>query len=128
MQILALRIDDDLLEVHHNMLNNKDTIFLNGEEVHVKRRYFGTTHKFSALATDGFTTNHFRVRVGMGMNGLTFEVTKNEVCYLATSSRKISMPQRRRRPAAAPRAARHQERRTVSRSTESPLDDEDLLV
>jgi hypothetical protein len=92
MQILALSMNEDLLEVHHNMLNNKDTIFINGQEVFSKRRYFATTHKFSVHARDGYSVDQYQVRISMGMNGTTFEVVKNGVCLMATSTREISLP------------------------------------
>jgi hypothetical protein len=128
MQILALSMNEDLLEVHHNMLNNKDTIFINGQEVFSKRRYFATTHKFSVHARDGYSVDQYQVRISMGMNGTTFEVVKNGVCLMATSTREISLPPAQQQSPPSARATRHQSRQTTNRQKESPLTDEDLLV
>jgi hypothetical protein len=95
---VSLPVGEDLLEIHHNMWTGKDQVFWNGESVSLKRRFFGSTHVFRVA--NGLTGHDdvFRVKIGMGFNGTTYGVKRNERVLLGTWSDKLTHNNRGQMP------------------------------
>ncbi|TXF90777.1 hypothetical protein FUA23_04885 [Neolewinella aurantiaca] len=95
---VSLPVGDDLLEIHHNMWNGKDQVFWNGESVSRKNRFFGSTHVFRVANSITGREDVFRVRVGMGFNGTTYSVKRNERVLLGTWRDQLTHDSRRQMP------------------------------
>lgn len=81
---VSLPVGDDLLEIHHNMWTGKDTVVWNGEEVSRKRRFFGSSHVFRVSTGYSGRDDVFYVKIGMGFNGTTYGVKRNNKVLLGT--------------------------------------------
>ena len=129
---VSLPVGKDLLEVHHNMWTGKDQVFWNGASVSQKRRFFGSTHVFRV--PNGLTGREdvFRVKVGMGFNGTTYGVKRNERVLLGTWTDQLTHNSRGQMPEApgldlnnAPPPRRRPDAEPVPRQDWS---DEDLII
>lgn len=81
---VSLPIGDDLLEIHHGMWSSKDSIFWNGELLSEKKRVFGSKHVFRVANYSTGKDDVFYVKIGMGWNGTTYSVKRNEKVLLGT--------------------------------------------
>ncbi|WP_116108227.1 hypothetical protein [Lewinella sp. IMCC34191] len=85
MRILALPIQDDLLEVHNSMWTGEEKVYFNGNLASSGHSLFGRSHYFTVDATDGQGVDKFRVEIGMAWWGaITVDVFKNDRCLLAS--------------------------------------------
>lgn len=130
---VSLPVGEDLLEIHHNMWTGKDQVFWNGESVSRKRRFFGSTHVFRVA--NGLTGRDdvFRVKIGMGFNGTTYGVKRNERVLLGTWKDQLTHDSRSQMPESGGLDLNTPPPRRRSEAGPEPLQrrgwsDEDLIV
>ena len=95
---VSLPIEDDLLEIHHNMWTNKDEIFWNGVLKSRKRRFFSSTHVFRIPSGYNGADDVFRIKVGVGFNGTTYSVMRNDKVLLGTWRNQLTHAKRQQMP------------------------------
>lgn len=95
---VSLPIGDDLLEIHHNMWTNKDAIFWNGAMKSRKRRFFSSTHVFRIPTGYNGADDVFRIKVGVGFNGTTYSVMRNDKVLLGTWRNQLTHAKRQQMP------------------------------
>lgn len=95
---LSLPVGDDLLEIHHGMWSGKDTVRWNGEVVSQHQRFFGSRHRFTVFNPVRGQDDAFEVRIGLGWNGTTYAVRRNDRVLLGTWREHLTHEDRRLMP------------------------------
>ncbi|PPK84371.1 hypothetical protein CLV84_4141 [Neolewinella xylanilytica] len=91
MRILALPIQDDLLEVHNSLWTGEEKVYFNGQLASSGYSIFGRSHYFTVDAADGQGVDKYRVEIGMNWWGsVTVDVFRNDRCLLASSKTPVS--------------------------------------
>ena len=91
MRILALPIDDDLLEIHNSIWTGEEKIYFNGQLASSGYSVFGRDHYFTVDTPDGSAVDKYRVQIGMNWWGsVTVDVFRNDRCLLASSKTPVS--------------------------------------
>jgi hypothetical protein len=81
---ISLPVGDDLLEIHHSFWKGKDVIYWNGELMSSKKRFFTSKHVFRVPNALTGEDDVFRIRVGVGLNGTSYGVKRNDKVLLGT--------------------------------------------
>lgn len=90
MKLATLRTGSDLIEAHNNMWTGVETVYFNGEEVSKAFNWFHGVHKFSVVAEDGLTQDHYRVDFRFSFNAasaVAVDVFCNGECILDQSGK-----------------------------------------
>ena len=128
---VSLPIGEDLLEIHHGMWTGKDEIRWNGETVSTRKRIFGSKHTFRVANYITGKDDVFYVKIGMGWNGTTYSVKRNDKVLLGTWNDQLTHDKRGQMPDApaldlnTPPPRRQPEAEPIGRKNWS---DEDLIV
>ena len=61
MKLATLHIGNDVIEAHNNMWTGVETVYFNGQQVAKAFNWFHGVHKFTVLADDGFSYDHYQV-------------------------------------------------------------------
>ncbi len=130
---VSLPIAEDLLEIHHNMWTGVDEIFWNGASVSKSKRFFGSNHTFRVANYVTGKDDVFYVRIGMGWNGTTYSVKRNDKVLLGAWKDKLTHNNRSKMPEAEPPALDLNTPPPRRRPTAEPLpqqdwSDDDLIV
>lgn len=61
MKLATLQIGNNVIEAHNNMWTGVETVFFNGQRVSKAFNWFHGVHKFTILADDGLSYDHYQV-------------------------------------------------------------------
>lgn len=98
---ISLPVGDDLLEIHKFIWKGKDAVYWNGELVSSKKRFFTSHHVFRVPNALTGQDDVFRVRVGVGLNGTSYGVKRNDQVLLGTFRDKLTHDNREKMPRAS---------------------------
>jgi hypothetical protein len=132
---VSLPIGDDLLEIHHNMWTGRDEVIWNGESVSKSKRFFGSKHVFRVANYATGKDDVFYVRIGMGWNGTTYGVKRNDKVLLGTWKDQLTHNNRGQMPTSEPPALdlntpppRRRRRPEADPLPQQDWSDDDLIV
>lgn len=97
---ISLPVGDDLLEIHKLFWKGKDAVYWNGELMSSKKRFFTSHHVFRVPNPLSGQDDVFRVRVGVGLNGTSYGVKRNDKVLLGTWRDKLTHANRDKMPEA----------------------------
>jgi len=116
MRVLALPVENNLLELKINMWSGKEMVYWNGKQVSKKTHFLGSRHTFEVERLDGSGADIFYVLTSYGWMGYRYDVFRNNTCLLGSSCRSPLQPGNVA-GAAKPRRPAGSEVKTVYRQT-----------
>lgn len=128
---VSLPVNDDLLEIHHNMWTGKDQVFWNGASMSRKRRFFGSQHLFRVFNAVTGGEDTFHVRIAIGLNGTTYGVKRNGKVLLGTWKDQLTHHNRAQMPDGEPRLDLSSRPRRAPSAEPEPMagwSEDDLIV